>query len=94
MNHDDLYFGCWDRQPGHDLRLPDGTRNSRLPFGYPAKLEGVNLDTGFCPSKTDPNGAASLHHVGEWTVALVLGQFLRLSAWVAQHFSFARNTLV
>lgn len=72
MTYDDLYFGCWGDQPGHDLRSSDGLRHSRLPFGYPAKLEGRALDGGFTPpvSMTTriPNGLAVLHHASEWTV--------------------------
>lgn len=79
MTHDDLYFGCWGNQPGHDLRTPDGARHSRLPFGYPPKLDGIAVDMGFTPGVLDiskrprdpgtiPNGAAALHHVSEWTV--------------------------
>lgn len=64
----DLYFGCWQGEPGHDLRTPDGRRYSRLPFGYPPKIEGRAVDMGFCPAIGVSNGVAALRHVGEWTV--------------------------
>lgn len=74
-----LYFGCWDRCPGHGVHEPSGRglnyydvrAGLRLPLdgGYPPRSDEREHDFWRRSSdEVQPQGAACLHHEDERTI--------------------------